>query len=217
MEARSEQTLLGVTVFFVLMVLGGAWVLWGGWPFSKIPELFSTDTPLENRALRGGNFLMLVFLGFWFLMSAVVGAIVADPRFGSTSEKLVVFAGLVSLTTMSGINWAHEDALMNWRAQALLDAFLVVFAVAILLPLSRWKPKRDLSAGVRFFAIYFCAAFGIILPLIYLSVALLIVFGVDELKDEKFDAYIKIASFILGFPATALALANGKDRGADKG
>jgi len=138
--------------------------------------------------------------------ATIFGALVYDPKFGSKAERTVIIVAFCSIAAVSGVNFWSGDALMNWKAQLILDAIQVIFAIAMILVLVRWKPQSDLLTGIRFLALYCVSAFGLILPLLYGTVAALIIFGMEGLRDQEVESWIKILSLIMGLPAAVLAV-----------
>jgi hypothetical protein len=151
-------------------------------------------------------FHLVVLLGL-SIAAATIGAFVYDPTFGSKSELIFTLGGFAAITLINLTNFSQGDQLIAGKFQILLDAIQVLFAFAIILILARWRPSRDLLKGIRILALYCVSAFGLMLPLLYGTVATLFELGMTGLMGPRLGDWIGILSFILGVPATVLALA----------
>lgn len=168
-----------------------------------------------NTGFRGSYpfFLAVAFsLTFGFFVSAFI----VDPKLSAKTEAFICAVTFACMLGVSSINFAVHDALLSHRKQALIDLFVVLFGSATLINISRWQPTRSISLAARSLMIFVVGAFGILVPLCYMSFYFLHLMGMPIPSDQKDDAWIKLLSALISGIVGFLAYIKGSSEVAKR-
>ena len=120
----------------------------------------------------------LAFLVFALLAGSMISAVFWKPDTGYRREKVACIIGFVALCFISSANFWPREQLIQMHAQALIDVTLVAIASYVLVLLRRIKVTTAVGQLGKYTFILLTTIFGLALPALFGSVALIAGFGV---------------------------------------
>jgi hypothetical protein len=142
--------------------LGGLW-LWG-----LADRLIPPGAPGQNLNTSARDaFLSLSVFGLGLATALSLIYCLWNRR---TTKKAVVvsyFVFLITLTSMSTANFAMGDALLNRKAQALIDLVLLTLGLIVVIELLQIRPSSTPGLVLRTVIVFLIILQGIALPGIY--------------------------------------------------
>ncbi|MGH6824881.1 hypothetical protein [Methyloceanibacter sp.] len=138
---------------------------------------------------------------FAILMVSIVGGLIAaalvwEPAVTRKREAILLFLALIVLAGVSGANFFAHDALINVKAQALLNLLLALVSLGALFLLWDWNATRPFTRAVKLLSIFLLTFGGVLLPLFFTVSLCLFQLGIPI--PPNLSTWIEVVSGIIG-------------------
>jgi hypothetical protein len=146
------------------------WLIMGGlWLLGAAHQLIPPGEPGQNlnTSLDRDAYLTLSFFGFGIAIALSVVYCLWNRTITKKAIIFSYFAFLIVLMSASTANFAMGDILLNRKAQALIDLFLVILGLIVVVELLQIRPTSTTGIVLRTVVVFLIVLQSITLPGIY--------------------------------------------------